>query len=181
MFAFAAFTFVCEHEGRFLSSGMSLRPMRRLCAYVVFALYLKLCQRGVAWRSSNVAFLLVPLPSSTYLILGLPPPSRFFPFVSGICSFYFQWASGFSVTGAILGGWIQCDGCYIGGLGGGLGAGMAGGGDWGLVTGLWVCRPVGVLLPWAVIAVAAPWPMVTQPPLAARALTHVNVTASYLL
>ena len=107
MFAFAAFTFVCEHEGRFLSSGMSLRPMRRLCAYVVFALYLKLCQRGVAWRSSNVAFLLVPLPSSTYLILGLPPPSRFFPFVSGICSFYFQWASGFSVTGAILGGWAR--------------------------------------------------------------------------
>ena len=164
MFAFAAFTFVCEHEGRFLSSGMSLRPMRRLCAYVVFALYLKLCQRGVAWRSSNVAFLLVPLPSSTYLILGLPPPSRFFPFVSGICSFYFQWASGFSVTGAILGGWAR---------------GWGGGG--GLVTGLWVGRPVGVLLPWAVIAVAAPWPMVTQPPLAARALTHVNVTASYLL
>ena len=56
---------------------------------------------------------------------------------------------------------------------------MGGGG--GLVTGLWVGRPVGVLLPWAVIAVAAPWPMVTQPPLAARALTHVNVTASYLL
>ena len=74
-----------------------------------------------------------------------------------------------------MGFWIQCDGCYIGGLG----AGMAGGG--GLVTGLWVRRPVGVLLPWAVIAVAAPWPMVTQPPLAARALTHVNVTASYLL
>ena len=66
MFAFAAFTFVCEREGRFLSSGMSLRPMRRICAYVVFALHLKLCQRGVAWRSSNVAFLLVPLPSSTF-------------------------------------------------------------------------------------------------------------------
>ena len=80
-----------------------------------------------------------------------------------------------------MGFWIQCDGCYIGGLGGGLGAGMAGGGGGLLVTGLWVRRPVGVLLPWAVIAVAAPWPMVTQPPLAARALTHVNVTASYLL
>ena len=51
----------------------------------------------------------------------------------------------------------------------------------GLVAGLWVGRPVGVLLSWAVIAVAAPWPMVTQPPLAARALTHVNVTACYLL
>ena len=75
-----------------------------------------------------------------------------------------------------VGFWIQCDGCYIGGLGAGMGRGGA-----GLVTGLWVGRPVGVLLPWAVIAVAAPWPMVTQPPLAARALTHVNVTASYLL
>ena len=74
-----------------------------------------------------------------------------------------------------MGFWIQCDGCYIGGLGAGMGSGG------GLVTGLWVGRPVGVLLPWAVIAVAAPWPMVTQPPLAARALTHVNVTASYLL
>ena len=31
------------------------------------------------------------------------------------------------------------------------------------MTGLWVGRPVGVLLPWAVIAVAAPWPMVTHP------------------
>ena len=72
-----------------------------------------------------------------------------------------------------MGFWIQCDGCYIGGLGAGRGG--------ELVTGLWVGRPVGVLLPWAVIAVAAPWPMVTQPPLAARALTHVNVTASYLL
>ena len=64
--------------------------------------------------------------------------------------------------------------------GAGRGDGEGGGGV-GLVTGLWVGRPVGVLLPWAVIAVAAPWPMVTQPPLAARALTHVNVTASYLL
>ena len=61
----------------------------------------------------------------------------------------------------------------------GTGRGDGGGGE--LVTGLGVGRPVGVLLPWAVIAVAAPWPMVTQPPLAARALTHVNVTASYLL
>ena len=75
-----------------------------------------------------------------------------------------------------VGFWIQCDGCYIGGLGAAMGGG---GGE--LVTGLWVGKPVGVLLPWAVIAVAAPWPMVTQPPLAARALTHVNVTASYLL
>ena len=34
----------------------------------------------------------------------------------------------------------------------------------------WVGRPVGVLPPWGVIAVAAPWPMGTQPPLATQAL-----------
>ena len=64
--------------------------------------------------------------------------------------------------------------CYIGEMG-------AGGGGGELVPGLWVSRPVSILLPRTVIAVAAPWPMVTQPPLAARPLTHVNVTACYLL
>ena len=48
------------------------------------------------------------------------------------------------------------DGCRSGGL--------------GLVLGLLVGKPVGVLPPWGVIAVAAPWPMGTQPPLATRAL-----------
>ena len=43
MFAFVAFTVVREHGGRFLSHGMSLWHMRRPCAYVVFALYSKLC------------------------------------------------------------------------------------------------------------------------------------------
>ena len=59
MFAFVAFTIVREHGGRFLSSGMSLWRMRRPRAYIVFALYSKLSWRGVAWRSSCVAFLLV--------------------------------------------------------------------------------------------------------------------------
>ena len=49
---------------------------------------------------------------------------------------------------------------------------MGGGGRrcGGLVAGLRVGRPVGVLPPWGVIAVAAPWPMGTQPPLATQAL-----------
>ena len=47
----------------------------------------------------------------------------------------------------------------------------------GFVAGLQVGRPVGVFPPWGVIAVAAPWPMGTQPPLAKRAL---NTIKSYL-
>ena len=38
------------------------------------------------------------------------------------------------------------------------------------MAGLRVGRPVGVLPPWGVIAVAAPWPMGTQPSLATQAL-----------
>ena len=38
------------------------------------------------------------------------------------------------------------------------------------MAGLRVGRPVGVLPPWGVIAVAALWPMGTQPPLATQAL-----------
>ena len=60
------------------------------------------------------------------------------------------------MAGAIVGG--------RGRGGGGLGAG-------GLVAGLRAGIPVGVVPPWDVIAVAAPWPMGTQPPLATRALT----------
>ena len=65
----------------------------------------------------------------------------------GVCAFYFLWASGLSVTKATVEG---------------------GGG--GLVAGLPVGRPVGVLPPWGVIVVAAPWPMGTQPPLVMQAL-----------
>ena len=60
--------------------------------------------------------------------------------------------SGLSVTKAMVGGL---------GTAGGVGE---------LVSGLWVGRPVGVLSFWDVIAVAAPWPMGTQPPLATQAL-----------
>ena len=42
------------------------------------------------------------------------------------------------------------------------------------MAGLLVGRPVGVLLPWGVIAVAAPWPMDNQPPLATWALEIIN-------
>ena len=53
-------------------------------------------------------------------------------------------------------------------------AGRAGGGGgWLLVAGLWVGRSVGVLLPWGVIAVATPWSLGTQPPLAMWALTSI--------
>ena len=48
----------------------------------------------------------------------------------------------------------------------------------GLVAGLRVGRPVGVLPSWDVIADAAPWPMGTQPPLATQAL---NTIKSYLM
>ena len=53
-----------------------------------------------------------------------------------------------------------------------------GGGGGGLVAGVRVGRPVGVLPPWAVIAVAAPWPMGTQPPLATQALNCESFFAS---
>ena len=43
MFVFVAFTIVREHGGRFLSSGTLLWRMRKPCAYVLFALYSKLC------------------------------------------------------------------------------------------------------------------------------------------
>ena len=49
--------------------------------------------------------------------------------------------------------------------GGGLGAK-------GLVAELPVGRPVGVRPPWGVIAVAGPWPLGTQPPLAMPALKN---------
>ena len=75
-----------------------------------------------------------------------------FFFVSGVCSFHFNWASSLSVIGAMGGG-------------GGLGAR-------GLVAELRVGRPVGVRPPWGVIAVTAPWPLGTQPPLAMPALQN---------
>ena len=104
----------------------------------------------MAWRSSSVAFLLVPLPPSAFFLIYL-------------VNYFFR---GWFIL-LPLGFWPQCDGCYSGGLGAG-----------GLVAGLRVGRPVGVLPPWGVIAVAAPWPMGTQPPLATQALKKEKKAAS---
>ena len=133
MFAFVAFTIVCEHGDRFLSSSMSLWYMRRPCVYIVFVLYSKLCHCGMAGHSNSVAFSWFP---------SLPPLSwfRVSPSVLGF-SLCFE---GLFIL-LPLGFWPQCDGCYSGGLGVG-----------GLVAGLQIGRPVGVLPPWGVIAVAAP-------------------------
>ena len=130
MFAFVAFTIVREHGGRFLSSGMSLWSMRRPCAYVVFALYSKLCQHGVAWHSSSLAFLLVPLPPSAFFLIYLV--------IYSLGGLFILLPLGF---------WPQCDRCYSGGLG-----------VEGLVAGLRVGRPVGARPPWGVLRVQPPGP-----------------------
>ena len=49
------------------------------------------------------------------------------------------------------------------------------GGPFRLVSGLQVGRPLGVSLPWGVLAVALSWPLGTQAPLAARALNTINL------
>ena len=75
----------------------------------------------LAWRSSSIASLGSP-PSLRFLGLESHPPSCFFsPLFRGFCSFYFHWASGLSVTGAIVEG--------AGGEGGG-GAGRGGPRGW---------------------------------------------------
>ena len=60
-----------------------------------------------------------------------------------------------------------------------MGGWARGGGGGGLVAGLRVGRPVGVLPPWGVIVVAALWPMGTQPPLATQALTTGSLPAGW--
>ena len=128
MSAFVAFTIVREHERQIpVQRYVALVHAEAMCLRCVcVVLEALLAWLGVAWRSSSVAFLLVPLS---------PPPS--FPFLlfyfiylfifPGVCSFYFHWASGLSETGAIVGGWAR-------------------GGSWlgcGLV-GLWVFFRLGV-------------------------------------
>ena len=141
---------------RFLSTGMSLWCMQGPCAYVVFALHSKLCWRGVARRGGLVAKRSVSLgspPSLRFLGLGSPPPS--FPFFFFFLYFlyfiylfilfcFFSWGLFILLP---LGFWPQCDGCYSGGLGAG-----------GLVAGLRVGRPVGVLPPWGVLRLQPPGP-----------------------
>ena len=74
MSAFVAFTIVREHGGRFLSSGMSLGAcgghVPTLCLRCTRSL-VSVAWRGVAWRSSSVAFLLVPLPPSAFVLIYL--------------------------------------------------------------------------------------------------------------
>ena len=95
---------------------------------------------SVAWGSSSVAFFLPPPPTTS-----LPPLS----WLRVSTSFPLSFFGGLFIL-LPLGFWPQCDECYSGGLGAG-----------GLVAGLQVGRPVGVLLLWGVIAVAAPWPIGT--------------------
>ena len=130
MFAFVAFTVVREHGGRFLSSGMSLGA----CGGHVPTLCLRFTRSfvSVAWRSTSVAFLLVPLPPSAFVLIYL---------------FSYLFFRGL-VHLLPLGFWPQCDGCYSGGAGRG-----------GLVAGLPVGRPVGVLPPWGVLRLQPPGPL----------------------
>ena len=101
-----------------------------LCCVCV-VLEVLLAWRGVAWRSTSVAFLLVPLPPSAFVLIYL---------------FSYLFFRGL-VHLLPLGFWPQCDGCYSGGAGRG-----------GLVAGLRVSRPVGVLPPWGVLRLQPPGP-----------------------
>ena len=94
MFAFVAFTVVREHGGRFLSSGMSLGS----CGGHVPTLCLRFTRSfvSVAWRSTSVAFLFVPLPPFAFVLIYL---------------FSYLFFRGL-VHLLPLGFWPQCDGCY---------------------------------------------------------------------
>ena len=152
LFPFVVFTIVPEHGGRFLSSGMLLWGMCGPCAYVLLALYLKLCQCGVLVALHFSWFPSLPLLSWFRVSPSFPGFFIFFPRFGALCILF------------ALGFWPQCDRCYSRG-------GWVRG---GLVAGLQVGRPVGVLLPWGVIVVTAPQPMGTQPPLVMQALMTVH-------
>ena len=84
-YAFVAFTIIREHGGRFLSSGMSLRTLCLRCTRRFVS---------VAWRSSSIAFLLVPLPPFAFLVSGFPP--------SHVLVFFSFWGLGhFTSTGLL--------------------------------------------------------------------------------
>ena len=105
MFAFVAFTIVRKLGGRFLSSGMPLQRMRRPCAYVVFALYSKLCQHCVALQQCSVS-------------LGCPPSLRFLGLGSPSVPVFFLCFMGLFILlplamGAVVGGWGSCWGCWL--------------------------------------------------------------------
>ena len=73
MFAFVAFTIVHEHGGQIpVQRYVALAHAEAICLRCVcIVLEALLAWRGVAWRSSNVAFLLVPLPPSAYFLIYL--------------------------------------------------------------------------------------------------------------
>ena len=77
MFAFVAFTIVREHRGQIpVQWYVALAHAEAMCLRCVcVVLEALLAWRGVAWRSSSVVFLLVPLPPSlrflSYLFIYL--------------------------------------------------------------------------------------------------------------
>ena len=114
---------------------MALAHAEAMClGCVCVVLEALLAWHGVAWRSSSVAFLLVPLPPSAFFLIYLV-----------------IYSSGCLFILLPLGFWPQCDGCYSGGLGAG-----------GLEAGLRVGRPVGVLPPWGVLRLQPPGPWATN-------------------
>ena len=70
MFAFVVFMIVREHEGQIpVHQYVTLVHAGAMClCCVCIALEALLAWRGEAWRSSSVAFLLVPLPPSAFLV-----------------------------------------------------------------------------------------------------------------
>ena len=70
MFAFVAFTIVREYEGQIpVQRYVALVHAGAMCLRCVcVVLEALLAWHGVAWRSSSIAFLLVPLPPSAFLV-----------------------------------------------------------------------------------------------------------------
>ena len=89
MFAFVAFTIVHEHGGQIpVQRYVALVHAEAMCLRCVcVVLEALLAWRGVAWRSSSVAFLLVPLPPSAFFLIYL---FRYF-FLRGFVHFTSTW------------------------------------------------------------------------------------------
>ena len=73
MSAFVAFTIVREHERQIpVQRYVALVHAEAMCLRCVcVVLEALLAWRGMAWRSSSVAFLLVPLPPSAFFLIYL--------------------------------------------------------------------------------------------------------------
>ena len=70
MFAFVAFTIVRENERQIpVPLYVALAHAQAMCLRCICVVFeALLAWRGVAWRSSSVAFLLVPLLPSAFLV-----------------------------------------------------------------------------------------------------------------